>query len=377
MNYMKLFAASAAFLGALASSAVHAHASFTIGGAAGAPDFINGDPVSGVEYPAYQSNINIPSIAFAGIHGATASNNRIIETGVYNSAANVSNTQLGGSFNGIATSTKNTLLGQLYTYNTAATADPNNATVSPTYAYNGGTNQLASGGYNESVAVTQGSWGNGVSSIYNSANNTFNQGNLYINPYAGSGSTASSPNGEYNIIQSTGAQYLNVSIAADNYAVTGTPTAGVNAGTNELAYAIYQGVATGPGLQGLVLLGSGTASAPGAEIDFSVHMTGSYLNGPVSGGEFTLVVGDASQSTNSTLSNYVAASSFDPYVKIGLWETGAGSANTIAGLQTNSGTIYQEQGTNPSAVPVPGAVWLFGSALAGFAGFGRRKQTAA
>jgi hypothetical protein len=30
-----------------------------------------------------------------------------------------------------------------------------------------------------------------------------------------------------------------------------------------------------------------------------------------------------------------------------------------------------------SAVPVPGAVWLFGSALAGFVGFGRRKTTAA
>ena len=28
---------------------------------------------------------------------------------------------------------------------------------------------------------------------------------------------------------------------------------------------------------------------------------------------------------------------------------------------------------NPSAVPLPGAVWLFGTAIAGFAGFGRRK----
>lgn len=30
--------------------------------------------------------------------------------------------------------------------------------------------------------------------------------------------------------------------------------------------------------------------------------------------------------------------------------------------------------TDPSAVPLPGAVWLFGSAIAGFAGFGRRKS---
>ena len=29
---------------------------------------------------------------------------------------------------------------------------------------------------------------------------------------------------------------------------------------------------------------------------------------------------------------------------------------------------------NPSAVPVPGEVWLFGSALLGFAGFGRKKS---
>jgi hypothetical protein len=29
---------------------------------------------------------------------------------------------------------------------------------------------------------------------------------------------------------------------------------------------------------------------------------------------------------------------------------------------------------NPGAVPVPAALWLFGTALAGLAGFGRRKQ---
>ena len=29
---------------------------------------------------------------------------------------------------------------------------------------------------------------------------------------------------------------------------------------------------------------------------------------------------------------------------------------------------------NPSEVPVPGAIWLFGSALLGFAGFGRKKS---
>lgn len=367
MKIIKVLAAFAAFFGALAASpAAHAHASYTIGGTAGAPVWLNGAPEAGIQVPNNPSStINIPSIAFAGLHGATAGNTRIMETGVYSTAT--TDAQMGGSFNGIATSYKNTLLGQLANFN---------ATAATPLAYNGGQNQTSTGGYNEAVAVTQGSWGNGISSIYNAAANTFNLGNLYLNPYAGSGVSAATPNGELNIINSTGAEYLNVSIATDNYAVSGVHNdPGVNAGSNQLAFAVYQGVATGPGLQGLTLLGSGMASAPGAEIDFSIHLTGNYFNNdPMTSGEFTLVVGDASQSTDSSLSNYIAASNFDPYVKIGLWETGAGSANTLAGLQTNTGMIFQELGANPSAVPVPAAAWLFGSALAGFIGFGRRKQ---
>jgi hypothetical protein len=351
MNILKFFTASLTVLCALAASpTVFAHASFTIGATAGAPVWIGGVPTVGVEFPNTGPNINIPSIAFAGVHGATASNNRIIETGILSTSP--TDAQLGGSFNGIATTYKNTLLGQLANYNVS---HPPLTTT-------------------ESVSVQQGSMLGGVSSIYNAATNTFNQGDLYINPYAGSSTAGpATANGEYNIIQSTHAQYLNVSIAADNYAVTGNYQPGIN----DLSYAVYQGVATGPGLQGLTLLGSGTASAPGAEIDFSIALTGSYLNGPSSGGQFTLVVGDASQSADSNLANYIAASNYDPYIKIGFWETGAGSANTLAGLQTNMNMIYHEQGINPSAVPLPGAVWLFGSAIAGLIGFGRRKLAAA
>lgn len=351
MKILKYFAASLAFLCALAASpSVFAHASFTIGDTAGAPVWLGGVPDVGVQFPNTDPTINIPSIAFAGVHGPTTGNNRIIETGMQSTSP--TDAQLGGSFNGIATNFKNTLLGQLANYNLS---NPPLTT-------------------DKSVSVQQGSMLGGESSIYNAVSNTFNPGNLYINPYAGSSSAGpATANGEFNLIQGTGAQYLNVSIATDNYAVTGNYQAGIS----DLAYAIYQGVATGPGMQGLTLLGSGTASAPGAEIDFSIALTGSYLNGPSSGGQFTLVVGDASQSTDSNLANYIAASNFNPYIKIGLWETGAGTVNSVAGLQTNLNMIYQEQGINPAAVPLPGAVWLFGSAIAGFIGFGRRKQAAA
>lgn len=362
MKKLQLFAASAVLLGALAASqTAQAHASFTIGTAAATPDWLNGVPSLGVEYPNPATpGININSTAFTGVHGATASNNRIIETGVYNTAA--SDAQLGGSFNGVATSYKNTLLGQLANNNASATATH--------YAYNGGllSSQAGSLGLNEAVAVTQGS---ALTPFYDSTHNTFNQGDLVINPYLGSGSTASSPNGELNIINNTNAQYANFAIAADNYAVTGNYNTGVNAGSNQLEYWLYQGVATGPGLQGLVLLGNATATAPGQELDFSVKLQGAYLgNNPINGGQFTLVVGDVSQSANAAAANYV--NTFDQYIKIAEWETGAGSANTLAGLQTITSTVYQEQGTVPT--PLPGMAWLFLSSFLGFLGLARRKQ---
>ena len=41
----------------------------------------------------------------------------------------------------------------------------------------------------------------------------------------------------------------------------------------------------------------------------------------------------------------------------------------LDGVDTATGPVDP----NPSAVPLPGAVWLFGTAIAGFAGFSRRK----
>ncbi len=463
MNLMKLSAVSAVLLGSIAASpAVFAHASYVLNGGStgvittgtgtgttGAPgtgvlgntnlQWINGSPNYGDETSDPSTGANIPIRGFAGIHGATTSNNRVIMTGVYGgTTANaalgtpaVTAAMLGGNFGNYTTyngqsgagnsvgqitpGAGNTLLGQLYTFNTSTdltTKNPGNlaATVNPSTV--------------GSVSVSQGSWNTNVvgtgsaaaaaaaSTIYNGTTNTFNTGLLYEQPYAGSGSTytnngsgtttnsnltpgAAGPivNGEEYIIQSTGAQFLNVAIAADHTVGTSNfnPANGLNdysslsTGTSDISWALYQGSPTGPGLAGLAFLGSGIAGV-GNEADFSVALTGSILAGmgQQTGGAFTLVVGDASQSTNSALANYVAASNYDPYVKIGLFEGGTGIStenNTTAAVATPNpngsyATLYQEQGT-PAAVPVPGAVWLFGSAMAGFAGFGRRKAVKA
>jgi len=473
MNLFKLSAVSAVLLGSVAASpAAFAHASFMLNGGdtnpnnlningnnvvtpAGGLEWLNGQATYGMEVQDPAVGANLPIIGFAGIHGATTSNNRVIETGIYGgTAANatygtpaVTAALLGGSFgnytnqlNGqaggagltsgnIAAGQGNTLLGQLYNYNTAApgtTAAPGGTSKNPggiTYAP---TSVGVAGQPGTTISVQQGSWSNslssdpatnaqkniigtpgataGQSSTYNA--NGINSGLLYEQPYAGSGSTytnaenninnkygtsaavtavGSAPNGEEYIINTTGATYLNVAIAADHNVGTSNfnPTNGLNdytslsTGTSDLTYAIYQGTPTGPGLTGLTFLGSGGGTTVGGEVDFSVHLTGSYTNNAAqTAGAFTLVVGDASESTDSSKSNYIAANNFDPYVKIGLFESGTGLTSTGAAVATPNlngaySTVYSEQGT--AAVPVPGAVWLFGSALAGFVGFGRRK----
>jgi hypothetical protein len=55
-----------------------------------------------------------------------------------------------------------------------------------------------------------------------------------------------------------------------------------------------------------------------------------------------------------------------------LWIGGNGSDASPVGSQSYIANIT----ASPSAVPVPGAVWLFGSAIAGFAGLRRRKLAA-
>ena len=319
MKLIKLFAASLAILGALAlSPLVQAHATYSIGDTAGSPVWLNG-----VAWTP-PADANIPTLGYIGIHGLTASNKRVVQTGIYDSAANIAATAsgagttaaelLGGVYAGITPTQGNSYLGQLYNYN----AKPANLG-----------SQLTT---TKSISVTQNSWAGGV---YDSNSDAFNTGLLYGNIHASTGSG----NPEQNLI-TAGANYLNITVGDDN----------LFSGNNQLAFSIYQGFTTGHGLSGLNYLGSVLADTIGQNIGLSVALTGNSLNGPGTSGEYTIVVGDQSGSSTG----------FDGHIKLG--------------VEASATALYVNQ---VAAVPVPGAVWLFGSALAGFIGFGRRKLVAA
>lgn len=330
MSFIKLFAASLAILAALiASPAAQAHATWSIGDTAGSPVWLGGTATGWVP-----TSANIPSFGYIGIHGGTTSNKRVIETG-YNlnqsqinaaaAAAGVSAADyFGGTFAGIIPTLGNTYLGQLNTFN----AKPENAA-----------NQLTT---TKSISVAENSWAGGV---YDSGTGAFNTGLLYGNIHA---STSGTGNPEQNLMNMTtannvGLKYLNISVGDDN----------LFSGTNLLAFSIYQGFATGPGLSGLNYLGSVLANAIGQNIGASILLTGNSLNGAGAAGEYTIVVGDQGGANGG----------FDGHIKLG--------------VEANAAALYTTQFSAVSAVPVPAAVWLFGSALAGFIGFGRRKQLAA
>lgn len=314
MNAIKLSAASIAILGALAApSAVQAHASYSIGTGA-SPVWVNGPIADWLP-----SNATVPSIGYLGIH--SISNKRVIQTGLYNyayAATDVVNASgvitsgvlgattadLGGVFGGATPTVGDSLQGQLRKYN-EVTNTPGSATGDlPTTS---------------SISVGQNSWANGVSA----SNTALSWGNLHISPETALMSTVN---------------YLNVTVGDDS----------LFSGSNQLAFSIYQGWATGPGMQGLNLLGTVLAANVGEDIGLSIALSGQTLNGAGTEGEYTIVVGD--QSTNG---------SFDGHYKMALEASLTARYNVV------------------SAVPVPGAVWLFGSALAGLVGFGRRKSAVA
>ena len=62
-----------------------------------------------------------------------------------------------------------------------------------------------------------------------------------------------------------------------------------------------------------------------------------------------------------------------PHLAAGNYIVFVGGANYNSQTNTNARGIGATITVTPSAVPVPGAVWLFGSALAGFVGLKRRK----
>ena len=319
MNFIKLFSAFLAILGALAASpVVQAHATYSIGDTAGTAVWLNG-----VAW-APPANANIPTLGYIGIHGLTASNKRVVETGLNNTVAEINTAAanagvtatdlLGGVFAGITPVQGNTYLGQLNNYN----AKPANAL-----------NQLST---TKSISVAENSWAGGV---YDSNTDTFNTGLLYGHIHASTGTG----NPEQNLI-ALGANYLNITVGDDN----------MFSGNNLLAFSIYQGFATGHGLSGMNLLGTVFANAIGQSIGLSVALTGNYMSDPATAGEYTIVVGDQGGINGS----------FDGHIKLG--------------VEASATALYA---TQVAAVPVPGAIWLFGSALAGFIGFGRRNQLTA
>ncbi|MGZ3836616.1 MAG: hypothetical protein ACXVB0_24085 [Mucilaginibacter sp.] len=310
-----------AIFGALAAPpAAHAHASLNAGSSGANPIWTNGAIADWMP-----ATVTVPSIGYLGMHGI--SNKRVIQTGLYTYGYAATNTvnadgvitsgpagatadQLGGVFGGATPTVGDTLQGQLRKYNEVTNTPGSTTSDLPTTG---------------SISVGQNSWAAGVSD----SNSGLSWGNLHISSGTG--------NPEANLMPTV--KYVNVTVGDDS----------LFAGVNQLAFSIYQGWATGPGMQGLHLLGTALASTLGQDIGISIALSGLTLNGPGTEGQYTIVVGDQTSS-----------GAFDGHYKIGL----------EASLTNRYGNIV-------SAVPVPGAVWLFGSAMAGLIGFGRRKETVA
>ncbi|MDD2800508.1 MAG: VPLPA-CTERM sorting domain-containing protein [Methylococcales bacterium] len=81
------------------------------------------------------------------------------------------------------------------------------------------------------------------------------------------------------------------------------------------------------------------------------------------------VLGDQGQEVIAT--NWFGTTGFFYITGVGTGEQGGYVENLDTGLWSHSENLVN---VTPAAVPVPGAVWLFGSALAGFIGAARRKK---
>ena len=109
---------------------------------------------------------------------------------------------------------------------------------------------------------------------------------------------------------------------------------------------------------------TGPADTLGADFDVDV--------GAFSLGEFNsfsgLVAGDAHDLTVAF--NPLVVGLFEQVVRINLYGENA------SGFHGKLGSVELTLRADVQAVPVPAAVWLFGSALAGIAGLSRRRKAA-
>jgi hypothetical protein len=301
MKHINLLTASLTILGTLiASPAVQAHASLNAGGTGANPVWTNGAIT-----PWLPNDATVSSIGYLGIH--SISNKRVIQTGVYGTAYNattnpggVTTANLGGTFGGATPVVGDSLLGQTYKYNNNA-ANPTDLALT-------------------SISTGANSWAAGVSDT----NTGLSFGNMHVSSGTG--------NPEGNLMPTV--NYLNITVGDDP----------LFAGIGQLAFSLYQGWAQGPGLLGMNLLGTVTASSIGQDIGLSLALSGLTRNAPGTEGEYTIVVGD---------------------------QSAVGGQYRMA-LEASLTNRYSNIVT-ASAVPVPGAIWLFGSALVGLVGYGRRK----
>ncbi len=253
------------------------------------------------------------TVPSSGYYGIhSISNKRVIQTGVYGTAYNAT------------TNTSGVTTAQLGGAFGGATPTVGDSLLGQLYKYNEITNSPGSSTGDlplASISTGANSWAGGVTDT----NPGLSWGNIHASSGAG--------NPEANLM-AAGVNFLNITVGDDN----------MFAGVGQLAFSLYQGWATGTGLSGLNLLGTVLASSPGQDIGLSILLSGQTLNGAGTQGEYTIVVGD---------------------------QSGVGGEYRMA-LEASTTARYN---TVVSAVPVPGAVWLFGSALAGFAGLRRRKAT--
>lgn len=303
MKITKLLATTVALLGALiASPSVFAHATYNVGATGAEPVWTNGSPSEWLA-----ADATVPSIGYLGIH--SLSNKRVIQTGFYVPANSISAAALGGAFGGANPTTGDSLQGQLYKFNEVSNTPGSFAGDLPPTS---------------TVSVAANSWATG---------NGLSWGNIHVSSGTG--------NPEANLMPTV--NFLNITVGDDT----------LYNGVGQLAFSLYQGWATGPGMQGLNLLGTALAGSIGEDIGLSIALSGLTMNGAGTEGQYTIVVGDQSN--------------------VGGKYRMALEASTVARYANNVVSAVSSLGGAP--VPVPGAVWLFGSALAGFVGL-RRKVAA-
>lgn len=362
---LALLALAASLIGGV--STAHAHATFNIGGygdiVSGAPNSTNtarvyasGNTGGGVTGSFFQSGttsdsrevwlneapvtewigptgpnkplppLNIgqtllPSAAYVGLH--SRSNIRTIETGVYGSTASICATN--GDCAGVNTN-GNSLLRQLYNANHRTVAgafvegEPSIVNPAPT---------------DISLAVAPNSWQTDAS-----GKPVYNTGMDVLTPHTSGYQFGYPPppgsNLEDNLINlaptattPAGPTYLNIQVSDDT---------SDGLGAQQLGVALYGGWDDGNGLADLTLLGYASAAAPGGEASLTYQLDGYFY------GEYTVFIGDLGNN--------------------------GGQYKAFFGTEVTPLTTVI---TNP--VPLPAAFWLFGSAVLGFLGLGRKRRS--